>query len=245
MNILMIFLANYLGYVVGPARVEKTIFGAEQITETFEVVNISNDSLRIKVEFEDFEIDADAQAVFLPAGTNANSLAPLAVINPEEFSIGPQQIENVRVTFRMPKKLVASEYFSMLLLKSQPIPTQYHPMIAIAGEIGVPIYYVNGEIAQRNAEFEVLNIVKDTILITVRNAGNVHLRMKGEARILELNEKLIDKDSIPEFLVFPGKIRNIKMPLTKQVAKGDTCIARIRLDYGSTELIEGERRFIR
>ena len=245
MNIMIIFLINYLGYVVGPARVEKTIFGAEQITETFEVVNISNDSLRIKVEFEDFEINADAQAVFLPAGSNANSLAPLATVNPEEFYIGPQQIENIRVTFRMPKKLLASEYFSMLLFKSQPIPTQYHPMIAVAGEIGVPVYYVNGEIAQRNAEFEALNIVRDTVVITVRNSGNVHLRIKGEARILELNEALIAKDSIPEFLVFPDRIRNIKVPLTKQVAKGDTCVARIRLDYGSTELIEGERRFIR
>lgn len=245
MNIILCFLMNYLGYVVSPARVEKTVFGAEQITEVFEVVNLSNDSLRIKIEFEDFDVDANAEVTFLPAGSRSNSVAPFTTINPEEFSVGPQQIENVRVTFRMPQQQKLPEYYSMLLFKSQPIPTEYQPMIAVAGEIGVPIYYANAELAHKKAGFERLYIPNDTIFFVIRNNGNVHLRIMGEAQLLRSDGTTIEKNLIPEFVIFPDNIRLIKVPITTTIEKGDTCITRIRLDYGVVELIEAERRFIR
>jgi hypothetical protein len=245
MNIILCLLINYLGYVISPARVDKTIFGAEQITEVFEVMNFSNDSLRIKVEFEDFDITEIGEVIFYEAGSIPNSLAPFTTINPEEFVIAPQKIEKVRVTFQMPVQTNTPEYYSMLLFKSQPIPTEYQPMIAIAGEIGSAIYYANGEFANKKAVFEQLNIPDDTIFCALRNSGNIHLRIKGESMVLKSDGKTISKDSIPEFVVLPGKIRNIKVPLSKTIAKGDTCITRIRLDYGAIELIEAERIFIR
>ena len=245
MNIIICVLINYLGYVVSPARIDETVLGAEQITEVFEVVNFSNDSLRIKIEFEDFDINEGGEVTFLDAGSIANSVAPLATINPEEFSVGPQQTENIRVTFDFPKQPKSSEYYGMLLFKSQPIPTKYQPMIAIAGEIGVPIYFDDAELAIKNGQFEKLDVLKDTVFCIIKNTGNIHLRASGEAVLLRFDETIIEKDSIPEFVVFPGKSRNIKVPLAKKIPYGDTCIVRVRFDYGAVELIEAERRFSR
>jgi hypothetical protein len=244
MNMMILFLVNYLGFVVSPARIEQTTFGAEQITELFEVMNFSNDTLRIKVEFEDFDITGVNEVIFMPAGQVKNSLAPFATINPEEFTIAPQQIEKIRVTFRLPGQKLA-EYYSMIIFKSQPIPTRYQAMITVAGEIGVPIYYTDAELGVRHADFEDLYIEKDSIFVVIQNSGNVHLRIRGEARVSTKKDNLIKADSIPEFVVLPGKKRIYTIPLPPNINPGDTAIARIRIDYGIAELIEGERVFVR
>ena len=96
--ILTIFLGGYLGYTVSPVRVDKQIFSAAEITETVEVQNVSQDTLRIKVEFEDFEIDRDGKVQFMPSSTLKNSVAAYMTVNPEEFYIAPLSRENVRIT---------------------------------------------------------------------------------------------------------------------------------------------------
>ncbi|MGQ9535470.1 MAG: hypothetical protein ACUVTF_09640 [bacterium] len=238
------YLFNYLGFTVGPAQVDKALYGAETITEVFEVQNFSNDSLRIRIEFEDFDIDENGKVTFSPSGTIKNSVALYAVINPEQLFIAPQNKEYVRITFRMPKDAKFTEYYGMLLFKSQPIPTQYQPMISMAGEIGVPIYYSVANPIVKDASFDNLYVLNDSINIVFKNAGNIHLRVKGEAKILKYDETIIEKDSIPEFVVFPKRLRKVKLPLKEQLEQGNYII-RVRLDYGAVQLMEGERRFIK
>lgn len=240
----ILYLFNYLGFTIGPARIDKALFGAEQITEIFEVQNFSNDSLRIRIEFEDFDIDENGKVTFSRSGTIENSVAPYTVINPEEFFIAPQSREYVRITFRMPDNKKITEYYGMLLFKSQPIPSQYQPMITIAGEIGVPIYYSVANLIVKDASFDSLYILNDSINIVFRNAGNIHLRVKGEAKILKYDETIVEKDSISEFVVLPKRIRKVKIPLKEQLEQGDYII-RVRLDYGAVQLMEGEQRFVK
>ncbi len=242
MNIIICFVINYLGFTIGPARVDKALFSAEEITEVFEVQNFSNDSLRIRIGFEDFDVDEQGNVSFFPAGNFSNSVAPHCIVNPEEFSIQPQSIENVRVTFRPPPEGKVFEYYGMLLFKSQPIPTQYKPTITVAGEIGVPMYYSVARLVIKDAVFDSLDVKNDSVSIVFRNAGNVHLRVKGEAKILRYDETLVWTDSIPEFVVMPTKARKMKLPLNQKLGKG-TYILRTILDYGAIELIEGERVF--
>lgn len=237
----ILYLFGYLGFTVGPARVEKALFGAEHITEVFEIQNFSNDSLRIKVEFEDFDIDEYGKVSFFAPGNVSNSVAPYTTINPEEFFVPPKGREYVRITFRMPKDLEHHEYYGMLLFKSQPIPTKYQPMIVTVGEIGVPIYYSVAHLIIKDAAFDSLTVSRDTIRIVFRNASNIHVRVKGEAKILK-NDKIIQKDSIPEFVVLPDRRRKIKLPIRQILEKG-TYVVRVRLDYGAIELMEGERLF--
>ena len=132
----------------------------------------------------------------------------------------------------------------MILFKSQPIPTRYQSMITVAGEIGIPIYYSDAKLGVRRADFENLYIEKDSIFVVIQNRGNVHLRIRGETRIFA-NMDLIKADSIPEFVILPEKKRIYTIPLPENINLGDTCIARIRIDYGVTELIEGERIFVK
>lgn len=244
MNIIIYLLINYLGFTIGPARVDKALFGPEEITELFEVRNFSNDSLRFRIEFEDFDIDEYGKVTFFNAGSLSNSVASHCIINPEEFYVRPQGIEVIRLTFRPPQLAKISEYYGMLLFKSQPIPTQYRPSIAVAGEIGVPLYFSVADLVIKDAFFESLTVVGDSVAVVFRNASNVHLRVRGEACLLKYDETLIKKDSIPEFVVMPSRIRRLNLPLGEVLEKG-SYIMRVRFDYGAVELIEGERRFTR
>ncbi len=235
-------LLMYLGFTVSPARIEKALFGAEEITEVLEIQNLSNDSLRIRLGFEDFEIDENGRTLFLPGESLSNSIAGYSTANPEEFSMPPQSREFVRITFRPPKDKKIPEYYGMLIFKSQPIPSVYQPMIQIAGEIGVPIYYSVADLVVKDASFESLYVENDSVNILFKNAGNVHLRVKGELKVLTIDEKIVEKDSIPEFVVFPGWIRRLKLGLKERLEKGDY-VMRVLLDYGALQLMEGERRF--
>ena len=242
MNIIYLTFIGYLGFTVGPAKVEKALIGTETITEVFEVQNFTDDSLRIVIEFEDFDIDKSGKATFYVGGHFANSLAPRAIINPEEFVVPPRDVEDVRVTLRLDRKIGIAEYYGMLLFKSQPIPTVYGATIAVAGEIGVPVYYGIPEYTKKNAQFDSLSVVNDTSDIALTNTGNVHLRINGEVNIRTFDRKLMQRDSLPEFVVMPGKQRKLRIGLEEPLDPGDY-IVEVIFDYGAIELLMGERRF--
>ncbi len=244
MNILLILIVGYLGFTVGPAKVEKTVLGAESITEVFEVQNFTDDSLRIKVEFEDFDIDMTGEVSFYAPGKLINSLASRAVINPEEFVIPPRDVENLRVTFSLPHNGGMAEYYSMLLFKSRPIPTSYSTSINVAGEIGVPIYYTISQFATKSATFDSFSVKNDSLEIVLSNNGNVHLRITGEAIISTVETKIVQQDSLPEFVVMPGRQRRLKIGIDEALG-GGIYIAKVIFDYGVIELIVGERKFSR
>ena len=246
MNTILCFMlvVNYLNFTVGPARIEKVLFSGDQITEVFEIQNLSNDSIRIKVEFEDFDIDKNGKVTFFTAGSFSNSVFPRTTVNPEEFFIAPQGIEYVRMTFQMPKDPNNSEYYGMFLVKSQSIPTKYKPLISVAGELGVPIYFSVANLMNKNAVFDSLYVLNDSVNIAIRNTGNIHLRLKGELKLLNTDGALIEKDSIPEFVVLPNRYRKLILPLKQPLDKG-SYITRVRVDYGAVELLEAERRFIK
>lgn len=244
MNILAILFFSYLGFTVGPAKVEKTVYGADAMTEVFEVQNFTDDSLRIKVEFEDFSIDATGEVTFYPPGRFVNSLAPRAVVNPEEFVIPPKSIERLRVTFSFPNIEGEAEYYAMLLFKSRPIPTRYSTAINVAGEIGVPVYYVIPQYANRSASFDSLEVEGDSLAIVLSNSGNVHLRVRGEVVISTFDTRIIQQDSLTEFVVMPGNQRRLRIPIDETLDQGGY-LAKVILDYGAVELIVGERKFYR
>ena len=244
MNTFLIVLMGYLGFTVGPARVEKTVLAADIFTDVFEVQNFSGDSLRIRVELEDFDIDRAGNVVFYAPGHFVNSLARFTVVNPEEFVIPPEGIERLRVTFNLPRDAQLPEYYSMLIFKSQPLPTQYSTTISVAGEIGVPVYYSIARYAVRNVAFDSLAERGDSLDILLFNAGNVHARIKGEMMIRDAALKTVQQDSLPEFVVMPGKDRRLRVAIDDAVAGGGH-VVRVTFDYGVTELLVGERRLQR
>jgi P pilus assembly chaperone PapD len=163
-------------------------------------------------------------------------------INPEEFYIPPESRETVRITFRPPAENKASEYYGMAIFKSQPIPSQYQPMIKIAGEIGIPVYYSVSRLIVKDASFDSLYVSRDTVNILFRNAGNIHLRVKGESKVLLNNDRTVSADSIREFVVMPGQDRKVKVAIKNKLEPG-TYTLKVRLDYGAVELMEGETVF--
>lgn len=242
MNIIYLVLLSYLGFTIGPAKIEKSLLGAETVTEIFEVQNFTEDSLRIKVEFEDFDIDESGKVIFYSPGHFAYSLAPRATINPEEFVIPPGDVENLRVTFQLSSSTEIPEYYGMLLFKSQPIPIRYSSAISVAGEIGVPVYYTIPEYAVKSASFDSFFVRNDSLEIVLSNTGNAHLRIVGEAVITTYDTKIVQQDSLPELVVMPKKQRRLKIPIKEILQKG-SYVAKVVLDYGAIELIVGERRF--
>ncbi len=242
MNILSLALIGYLGFTVGPAKVEKTVLGAENVTEVFEVQNFTNDSLRIKVEFEDFDIDETGRVSFYAPGHFSNSLASRATVNPEECIVPPKGVENLRVTSVLPRDGAVPEYRAMILFKSKPIPTTYSTAVNVAGEIGVPIYYTISQYAVKGFSLDSFFVQNDTLEIVLSNTGNVHLRVKGEFVISTHDTKIVQQDSLPELVVMPGRRRKLNIGI-KETIRDIVHVAKVIFDYGAIELIMGERKF--
>jgi P pilus assembly chaperone PapD len=112
----------------------------------------------------------------------------------------------------------------------------------VAGEIGVPVYYGIPEHAKKNAQFDSLAVDDDTLDIVLTNTGNVHLRINGEVNISTFDKKLMQRDSLPEFVIMPGKQRKLRIGLKEVLDPGDY-IVEVIFDYGAIELLMGERRF--
>ncbi|MEO0136627.1 MAG: hypothetical protein ABIL86_03755 [candidate division WOR-3 bacterium] len=233
------FLFSYLGYTVTPARIDKALFNVEEITEVFEVQNLANDTLRIKLAFESFEIDENGRTVFFSSESLKNSIALYSLVNPEEFLIPPQAKEFVRFTFRMPEDTLV-EYYGMLIFKSQPIPSVYQPMIQIAGEIGIPIYYYKANESIKEIGIESLYVKNDSFFVVVKNKGNIHARLTGSTVILTTDGKIRFKDTIPEFVILPQKIRKLRMPVKESLIPGEYLL-KVWLDFGASKVIESER----
>jgi P pilus assembly chaperone PapD len=132
----------------------------------------------------------------------------------------------------------------MLMIKSRPIPTQYSPTIAVAGEIGVPIYYTIPEYAERIATFDSLTVNNGVLEAVVSNAGNVHLRINGEVVLSTFDDRIVQEDSLSEFVVLPRRQRKMRIQVEEDLDPG-SYKAKVTLDYGAIELLVGERRFQR
>ncbi len=234
-----------ISWSVTPEKVEKVLSGFKEITEVFELQNMADDTLRLKIEFEDFVLDKEGRAIFFRAESLPNSLARWAVLNPEEVLLQPRSKDFVRMTFRLPESSKFAEYYGMIVFKSLPVPTlsrPYQPTIQVAGEIGVPVFYSLAEIVKREGAFEDLYVEKESVHVVFKNTGNVHLRVKGKKQILNLAEELVEEEEVSEFVVLPDQVRRVKLPIKKRLTDGEY-IVRVLFDYGVVELLQGEARF--
>ena len=109
-------------------------------------------------------------------------------------------------------------------------------------EIGVPVYYIMPQNARRSASFDSFLVEKDSLEIVISNAGNVHLRISGEAIISTFDTRIVQQDSLTDFVVLPGKQRRLKIGIDEKLEQGGY-LAKVILDYGAVELIVGERKF--
>ena len=148
------------------------------------------------------------------------------------------------MTFKLPREAEVSEYYSMLIFKSQPIPTQYSSAISVAGEIGVPIYYSISRHAVGAVSFDSLFETNDSLEVVLSNTGNVHARIRGEILVRNSTGKTVQRDSLPEFVVLSGRNRRFKIAIERTIGEG-MHVARVIFDYGGVELLVGERKLYR
>jgi len=235
-----VFVNAQLKFTISPPKYELFVSPNETKTMTVTVNNLGDSAIHIKVYESDWTIDFENKIKFLPPGTIKNSCSGWFYINPQEFNIDGQSYADVRVTLNVPDN-VYGDYWSLLFFESSPISFSDKPAVAFNSRVGCTFYSsINGTVS-KNGEITSMDYSKDknTLKVGFENLGNIHLRAKGFLQIFKDSVMIYEKN-ITDQLILPEMERNILFPVDTYLKKGSYTF-KVYIDYGGTELLEGEK----
>lgn len=168
-------LAAAGGIAVSPPRFDILLSGPTA-AESFKVVNLGDEPLRMKVTVTHFGLDEANQLVSLPP--SEQSADSWLVVTPLEFVVEPQRSQTVRFAVRPRVKPTPGEHRAMIFLEEQP-PEEKALVMRNLARIGVGVY-VNVPPVERRAKLHCVDVRwhgREAIgLLDVESLGNAHVR---------------------------------------------------------------------
>ena len=212
---------------VSPTLFELKIPRGKSYTDAVRVVNVGKAEMRVNVYLSDFDLRQDGGVSFFEAGTHRYSLAQHLRLNPTSFVLEPEEEKWVRFTVTMPAD---SEGESQGILFFQTLPKEVKrttgKQVLVSARIGAAVYAAAKPTIAYSSEIPALFLRQDPedasfhYTLLYHNNGNVHVRPKGELKILDpagkkvastvINEKnaSILRDSYRIFTgTFQGKVK--------------------------------------
>ncbi len=189
------------GLSVQPGIVELLIPAGEPYSGTYRVSNSSQEEIRVKVESENWLKRRNPE--------NSNAQIPLSswlTITPDSFAIEPGQVKEVKYLVELPETLkgevVAMNFF---------VPEVPEGGIRVRRRFGSALYAAEEKSAEIFCKITETEISENSVYITVKNTGNVHIRPEGKIILVgtdqELNKEISLRRGAP---VFPGKEHKIR-----------------------------------
>lgn len=247
--ILMALCATYpasadLSLDVAPAKLELQI--APNTTQTFPITvrNSGTAPLHIQVSLSDFALTPGGDYVFSKAGSNRYSLATWIGINPREFDIPPNTVQQVRVTLNVPQT-VNGEYSGIVFFTTRP---ERHATrgITFAERVAAKIYAYTPSALRIDGAVDGIAVketgIGERFLVGFKNRGNAHLYVNGRIEVRKGDQVVARVPFAPQLLVGRGERRVIEAYVTDKLPPGSyTALA--LLDFGGPNLAGGQTTF--
>ena len=236
--------ADPLSFMVQPMTIETE---GQAATEQTGVITVSQEMmpaaagtagtpLRLRVYASDWTLDRSGTPQFLKAGTTPESCSSWLQINPVELVVQPGETSEVRYTIKIPAG-VSGSYHSIIMFETAPVPMQAGPrMVAVNGRIGAAIYVQVGPQVKR-ARITGFAVTAQRTTLTVENAGNSQVRLKGVLQIQDADGHVVQHVPLPGGVVLPGQdhVRDLTLE-TPHVPHGHYLVTAL-LDYGGGALV--------
>jgi len=187
--------AYAIGFHFSPANINVQARPGEVINTTFSLT-LSADSqpTRFSAHIEDWWRSTDNnQTFFASPGTIKRSCGPWCAINPVEATVKPGETMSVRLSIRVPPDVMPGGYWAALTLDEVPNPLAPKPSgvaVTFTGSVSVGIF-VEIPNATRAARITAVRVSGDKVSVTLRNEGNIPLRVNGKFEFRKPGEEKV------------------------------------------------------
>lgn len=203
----LLFFPAFMGasISVSPTLFELKIPRGKSYTDAVRVVNVGKAGTRVNVYLSDFDLKKDGGVRFFDAGTHRYSLAQHLRLNPTSFVLEPGEEKWVRFTVTMPAD---SEGESRGILFFQTLPKEVKraagKQVLVSARIGAAVYAAAKPTIAYSSEISALFLRQDPedasvhYALLYHNNGNIHVRPKGELKILDPTGKEVASTPVNE-----------------------------------------------
>ncbi|MDR5683539.1 MAG: hypothetical protein QN163_05880 [Armatimonadota bacterium] len=239
-------------FTVMPADVEVSVPTGQTVVTGIVVQNDSAHALRFRAVLADLFLRRDGVADTLEDRRLPWSVVPFVRMAPAEFEIPASGRQFVRMAITLPRETRGGRYGAVVVsappvlqLPARPRPGAVviaTPRIAARLLISAAgTAEVGGRITAMVASPRSAGRGID-ILVTFRNTGNVHVRVKGDVAVLDGGGEAAGVAPLPEGVVLPGTVREFRLSVPASLRPGRYTV-RATLDYGADVLLVGRQEF--
>lgn len=233
-----------LGLDVAPAKIEISMPAGTTYNMPVTVHNASADPTHIQASMVDFSVAKSGDYQFERVGSRPNSLLRWASINPREFDMAANTVQQERVTIALPHdKDLSGEYAGIVFFQTRPM--RRAGAFAFSERIATKVYLtitgtlkISGEVTKMSA---VQGSGGTLYRVLFKNTGNGHVYLNGTLSV-QHDGQVVDQLQIPaEQLVERGGERLLEIT-GKHLAPGQYQ-ALAAIDYGGKTMTGGEIGF--
>jgi P pilus assembly chaperone PapD len=214
----------------------------------FNVSNETNTLVEAKVYLMDWDRDEDGANRFLPMGAVPQSCAKYLRVFPLSLRLPPHTAQGVRLGLQNADSVPAT-CWSIVFVEAAAPQTGAGRNVSYVLRLGVKVYIEPPGLA---ADGEVEGMAIDTVRpvksksapdtvessVRFRNTGGLPAIVHGEIEYRTLDNKVVQRDSVPTFYVLPGSARRAHVPLPK-LPRGHYVVLAL-LDFGGSEVAAGQ-----
>lgn len=204
-------------------------------TEVFTVENRGQSPLDLTVYTSDFDRTPEGDHSYPAFGDHPHSCAGRMEIFPDQLSLGPGEVEEVRVRMRPD----SATCWGMVFVEKR---TPTSSGIVMAQRIGVKVVSQSGGLAR---EGRVLGVRADTTLepatlVAFENQGEGVLAVEGEVEVRSLDGDVVAVVEAEPFRVLPGHEWRTRIPLSGADLAPGRYVVVVILDFGGEYLAGGQ-----
>lgn len=244
--------AGINGLALAPARFELTMSpGSEKTIIVNLIYSATTNEARptkLVATLADWDILKNGSLEIYPAGTKPNSAYPWLIYSPSETTAIPNTTNFIRVTISVPKDATPGDHLTALLVERRPDNIKLEGnrgqvvvnfRLAALFYIMVPALTTKGSLVNLQAQVDKGNA---TIIATLKNQGNTHLRPAHSLRIVSSEGKSMLVE-IPETDITPllsGTEMSIPLKINQSLPIGKYLVQyRVNFKDGQ-EITEGQ-----
>lgn len=242
--LILVFLCSSVGTVqaqffLEQGKVSLTVSSGERVAKTLVVNNTTNESVPVRVYWEDFDYQApyDGSKIFLPAGTGKSSASNWINYSPTEFTLPPFGKQTIDYVVSVPAQADAGHYGVMFFERTGD-PIKDATGVQIVTRVG-SLFFIEPKDASRNAVVDEIKINEDKISGNFLNQSQVVLIPRMTYYVMDQEGLVVDRGEVKKIYVPPGATAPWSIALSKTVNAGQfTLILNTDLEGGNVVVKE-------
>jgi P pilus assembly chaperone PapD len=235
-----------IGIDVSPAKLDMSIAPGARYNLAVLVRNDQATPVHIQASEVDFSLNQAGDYQFAKPGTDPYSLMKYATINPREFDVEPNTVQQVRVTFDLPAALqISGEQAGIIFFQTR--PDRRKGSVAFSARVASKIYNVIPNTSKLAGEIDKMSVALGQgasgplYRVVFKNTGNTHVYLKGSVDVKQ-GGKTVDHLPISQLpIVERGGQRMLELS-GKKLDPGSYDVQAV-IDYGGTSLTGGQVTF--